>query len=130
MEKILFSLLPILLFSNFIFAQRDTDHWFAPYFDSSSTNYVHAIYLSTDSVVPFQVRVFNNNNQIGIVTISKGNPQVFNVPSSLIKANAVNDAAQVRTLGLYTNGDLPYFATLRIYSQFHGEIITSKGRAE
>lgn len=129
MKKILFSLIPILLFSNLIFAQRDTDHWFAPYFDSSSTNYVHAIYLSTDSVVPFQVRVYNNNNQIGTVTISKGSPQVFNIPAGLIKANLVNNAAQVRTLGLYTNGDLPYFATLRIYSQFHGEIITSKGRA-
>ncbi|MNU19462.1 hypothetical protein D3C71_76890 [compost metagenome] len=129
MKKILFSLIPILLFSNLIFAQRDTDHWFAPYFDSSSTNYVHAIYLSTDSVVPFQVRVYNNNNQIGTVTISKGSPQVFNVPAAMIKANSVSDAAQVKTLGLYTNGDFPYFATLRIYSQFHGEIITSKGRA-
>jgi len=129
MKKILFSLLPILLFSNLIFAQRDTDHWFAPYFDSSSTNYVHAIYLSTDSVVPFQVRVYNNNNQIGIVTISKGNPQVFNVPANLIKTSVVNNAATVKTLGLYTKGDLPYFATLRIFNAIHGEVITSKGKA-
>lgn len=129
MKKLLSFLLPIFLFSNFLYAQRDTDHWFAPYYDSSSTNYVHALYLSTDSVIPFQVRVYNNNIQIGTVTISKGSPQVFNVPTALIKANLVNNAAQVRTLGLYTNGNLPYFATLRIYSQFHGEVVTSKGRA-
>lgn len=129
MKKLLFFLLSIFLFSNFLYAQRDTDHWFAPYYDSSSTNYVHAIYISTDSVIPFQVRVYNNNIQIGIVTISKGSPQVFNVPTALIKANLINNAAQVRTLGLYTNGNLPYFATLRIYSPNHGEVVTSKGRA-
>lgn len=129
MKKLLSFLLPIFLFSNFLYAQRDTDHWFAPYYDSSSTNYIHALYLSTDSVIPFQVRVYNNNIQIGTVTISKGSPQVFNVPTALIKANLVNNAAQVRTLGLYTNGNLPYFATLRIYSPNHGEVLTSKGRA-
>lgn len=129
MKKLLFFLLPIFLFSNFLYAQRDTDHWFAPYYDSSSTNYVHALYLSTDSVTPFQVRIYNNNIQIGTVTISKGSPQVFNVPTALIKANLVNNAAQVRTLGLHTNGNLPYFATLRIYSPNHGEVVTSKGKA-
>jgi len=129
MKKLLFFLLPFFLFSNFIYAQRDTDHWFAPYYDSSSTNYVHALYLSTDSVTPFQVRVYNNNIQIGTVTISKGSPQVYSVPTALIKANLVNNAAQVRTLGLHTNGNLPYFATLRIYSSNHGEVVTSKGRA-
>ncbi|MDY0933062.1 gliding motility-associated C-terminal domain-containing protein [Chryseobacterium sp. CFBP8996] len=129
MKKLLFYFIPIFLFNSMLFAQRDTDHWFAPYFDSSATNYIHAIYLSTDSVTPFQVRVYNNNVQIGAVTISKGSPQVFNVPANLIKTSVVNNAATVRTLGLYTKGDLPYFATLRIYSQFHGEVITSKGKA-
>lgn len=129
MKKLLYYFIPIFLFQSMLFAQRDTDHWFAPYFDSSNTNYFHAIYLSTDSVTPFQVRIYNNNVQIGAVTISKGSPQVFNVPANLIKTSVVSNAATVRTLGLYTKGDLPYFATLRIYSQFHGEVITSKGRA-
>ena len=129
MKKILLYFLPVFLFSNILFAQRDTDHWFAPYFDSSGTVYVHAIYLSTDSVLPFQVRIYNNNIQIGTATISKGSPKVFNIPAPLIKASLVNDAAQVKTLGLHTNGDLPYFATLRIYNQVHGEIVTSKGKA-
>lgn len=129
MKKLLLYLFPLLFFSSTLFGQRDTDHWFAPYFDSSGTNYAHAIYLSTDAVTPFQVRIYNNSIQIGAVTISKGSPQVYNVPPNLIKANTVANAAVVRTQGLHTNGDLPYFATLRIYSQFHGEIVTSKGKA-
>ena len=103
-KNLLFFLLFVLGF-NTIKAQFDTEHWFAPYFDSSSSSYVHGLYLSTDSTTPFQVRINNNNTVIGTVTISKGSPQVFTIPTALIRTNATADAAQVKTMGLYVVGD-------------------------
>ncbi|MDH6251219.1 gliding motility-associated-like protein [Chryseobacterium sp. H1D6B] len=132
MKKLLLTLVLVFLTINTLFAQRDTDHWFAPYFDSSSTsdtNYAHALYFSTDSVTPFQVKIYSNNNQIGTVTISKGAPQSFTLNPQFIRTAASSNAAVPINLGVYTKGDKPYFASLRIYNISHGEIITSKGKA-
>ncbi|MEY8761145.1 gliding motility-associated C-terminal domain-containing protein [Chryseobacterium tongliaoense] len=130
MKRFLLSLVLVFLTINTLFAQRDTEHWIAPYFDSSLfSNYTHALYLSTDSVTPFEVKVYNNNGVIGTVTISKGNPQTFAVNADFINTQTTADAATVKTLGLYTKGDKPYYVSLRIYSGSHGEIVTSKGKA-
>lgn len=111
------------------FAQRDTEHWIAPYYASVLT-YVHGLYLSTDSVTPFNVQIFNNNTQIGTVTISKGNPQVFVVPRNLIMGENPNfDAFKVTTKGLYLKGSKPFYCTLRASHSNHAEIVTSKGKA-
>jgi gliding motility-associated-like protein len=129
MKRFLLSFVLVLLSINTLFAQRDTDHWIAPYYDSSFTTYVHALYFSTDSTTPFEVKIYNNNAVIGTVTISKGSSQTFSVPTALIRANVATDAATIKNLGLYTKGDKPYYVSLRVYSSAHGEIITSKGKA-
>ncbi|MBK1898215.1 T9SS type B sorting domain-containing protein [Chryseobacterium paridis] len=129
MKKFLLSLFLILITTNTVFAQRDTDHWFAPYFDSSSTDYKHALYFSTDSVTPFDVKIYSNNTVIGTVTISKNNPQSFTLNASFIKTTSSSSALVPTNLGVYTKGDKPYFTSLRIFNSSHGEIITSKGKA-
>lgn len=130
MKKFLLSLVLIVLTINTLFAQRDTDHWFAPYFNSSTgSTYTHGIYLSTDSVTPFPVTIYNNNTVIGTVTISKGAPQMFPLPSQYITTNSDSQAATPTNMGVYTKGTKPYFASLRIYYSVHGEIVTSKGKA-
>ncbi|ASK30849.1 gliding motility protein [Chryseobacterium sp. T16E-39] len=132
MKKYLLSLFFILFTINLLFAQRDTDHWFAPYFDSSSTsatNYAHGLYFSTDSVTPFEVKIYSNNAVIGTVTISKNNPQSFTLGAQYIRTTSSSSAAVPTNLGVYTKGEKPYFASLRIYNISHGEIITSKGKA-
>lgn len=131
MKKFLLNLLLFLFLitANTLFAQRDTDHWFAPYFDSSSTTYVHALYFSTDSATPFDIKIYSNNIVIGTVSISKNNPQSFTVNPQYIKTTNTSSAATPTNLGLYTKGDKPYFASLRIYNSSHGEIVTSKGKA-
>ncbi len=128
MKRFLLSFVLLLLSFNTVFAQRDTDHWIAPYY-ASTTGYTNALYLSTDSTTPFDVKIYNNNNLIQTVTISKGNPQSYTVAAGLVSATATTDALQVITKGLYLKGDKPFYCTLRSAQISHGEIITSKGKA-
>ncbi|MFY1048353.1 T9SS type B sorting domain-containing protein [Chryseobacterium sp. GP-SGM7] len=129
MKKLLLIFLLIFINSNLLFAQRDTEHWFAPYYDSSSSSYIHTLYFSTDSTTPFPVTIYNNNVVIGTVTISKSAPQPFTVPTNFIRTNSAGMSSSVINLGLYTKAERPYFASLRAAVSAHGEIITSKGKA-
>ncbi|ASK30848.1 hypothetical protein CEY12_12320 [Chryseobacterium sp. T16E-39] len=128
MKKIIFSFLLVFFIINTLFAQRDTDHWIAPYY-STIEGYNNALYLSTDSVNPFEVKVYNNNSVIGTVIISKGNPQTYTLNNSLIVASNPNDGFKVINKGLYLKADKRFYCSLRMAQSAHGEIITSKGKA-
>lgn len=129
MKKLLLFFLFFILGSNLTFAQRDTDHWIAPFYESTS----HAgrmLYLSTDSVQPFDVTIYSNNIARGTVTISKGSPQTFTVSQAFISASSPSEAFAVINKGLYLKGEKPFYCTLRIASSTtHAEIVTSKGKA-
>ncbi|MEC3874506.1 T9SS type B sorting domain-containing protein [Chryseobacterium salviniae] len=129
MKKILFTFFLLFIGTNITFAQKDTEHWFAPYFDTSNSNYSHALYFSTDSLTPFEVKIYNNNAVIGTITISKGAPQIFNLNTDFIRTANLSSAGVPKNMGIYTKGDRPYFVSLRIARITHGEIITSKGKA-
>lgn len=128
MKKFLVILLLTILGIN-VSAQRDTEHWIAPFYES--TAYVgRSLYLSTDSTTPFVVTIYSNNIALGTVTISKNNPQIFPVPQTNIAASNAGDAFTVINKGLYLNGTKPFYCTLRIASNTtHAEIVTSKGKA-
>ncbi|NML58675.1 T9SS type B sorting domain-containing protein [Chryseobacterium cheonjiense] len=129
MKKILLSFLLLLFGMTTTLAQRDTDHWFAPYFDKTGSSYKHALYFSTDSATPFEVKIYNHVGIIGTITISKGSPQIFNLnPNSIKVVNTANAGVPIN-LGIYTKGDKPYYVSLRVATNAHGEIITSKGKA-
>ena len=128
MKRFLLSLTFIFLSFTSLFAQRDTEHWIAPYY-SSTTGYTNRLYLSTDSVTPFTVTVYSNNASIGTVTISKGAPMTFDVPVNVISSNLPADAFNVINKGLYLQGSKPFYCSLRMAQSVHGEIITSKGKA-
>ncbi|WP_347216831.1 gliding motility-associated C-terminal domain-containing protein [Chryseobacterium sp.] len=128
MKRFLLSFVLIFFTINTLFAQRDTEHWIAPYY-ATVDGYENKIYLSTDSTTPFPVQIFSANLLIGTVTIAKGAPETFDVDASLISANGTTDAFVVGTKGLYLKAEKPFYCSLRLAQSVHGEIITSKGKA-
>lgn len=128
MKRFLLSLVLIFFTINTLFAQRDTEHWIAPYYDSYG-GYANMVYLSTDSATPFDVTIYNNGNIITTVTISKGSPQTYKVANNLISTGTTTDAFVIGNKGLYLKGAKPFYCSLRLAQDIHGEVITSKGKA-
>lgn len=133
MKRFLLSLVLTFLTINTLFAQRDTEHWIAPYYSvltpTDYNKYTNKVYLSTDSTTPFEVQMFSANTLISTVTIAKGAPKTLDVEESLITANGATDAFVVGTKGLYLKAEKPFYCSLRLAQDAHGEIITSKGKA-
>ncbi|MEN4758769.1 gliding motility-associated C-terminal domain-containing protein [Chryseobacterium sp. C39-AII1] len=146
MKRFLLSLVLVFLTTKTLFAQRDTDHWFAPMAANPSAliSFYQGLYFSTDSVTPFDVNIYTNNASgnsviIGTVTIKKGDPQVFNFPATPAIPGVTMGTTMVTSAsgelftkvnkGIYTHGEKPYFVNYRFSVSSHGEILTSKGKA-
>jgi len=127
MKKLLSFFLIFYIFS-ISFAQLDREHWFAPMVDrTGNPNPYQKLYLSTNRTTPFPVTIYNNNVVIGTVTISKNNPQKFDVLRNYIITTLQTDLFTPTTKGLYVKADFPFYANLRFSVLNHAEIITSKG---
>ncbi len=129
MKKFL-SFIVIFCFFSISFAQLDREHWFAPMVDRTvSTSPYQKVYLSTNRTTPFPVSIYNNNILIGTVTISKNNPQKFDILRDYIITKDQTDLFTPTTKGLYLKAEFPFYANLRFSVYNHAEIITSKGTA-
>lgn len=147
MKRFLLSLILIFLTGHSLFAQRDTEHWFAPVAATPGVffSFYQGLYFSTDSVDPFDVTIYSNDNSgnqvvIGIVQgLKKGTPKVFDftsptpIPGVDLATRMVTtqstDKFTAVNKGIYTKASKPYFVNYRFSVSSHGEILTSKGKA-
>ncbi|KFF01797.1 T9SS type B sorting domain-containing protein [Chryseobacterium luteum] len=131
MKRFLLSLVLFLLSVNTLFAQRDTEHWFAPMAakPSALNSPKQALYFSTDSVTPFPVEIYSNGALLGTVTIMKGDPKVFNITTATMITSTPAEMFTPIGKGIYTKGLKPYYVNFRFSVTSHGEILTSKGKA-
>ncbi|MNK61763.1 hypothetical protein D3C87_809290 [compost metagenome] len=140
MKKILL-LLILFIFSANLSAQLDREHWFAPMVDRTGNgNTFQRVYFSTNETTPFNIDIYSNDATdksvlIGTVTISKNNPQYFQIPVrnmiivSPTFSNPTLDLFKPVNKGIYVNGEKPFYASLRFSVVNHAEILTSKGGA-
>ncbi|KPE49521.1 gliding motility-associated C-terminal domain-containing protein [Chryseobacterium indologenes] len=135
MKKFLLSLVLVFLTANMVFAQRDTEHWFAPMAARSSalSSPKQALYLSTDSTTPFDVEIYSRNatgyQLLATRTISKGDPKTYDVATAVMTTSNSTELFKSVNKGLYVKGTKPFFANYRFSVTSHGEILTSKGKA-
>jgi gliding motility-associated-like protein len=131
MKRFLLSLVLVFFTINTLFAQRDTEHWFAPMAANASalSSPQQALYFSTDSLTPFPVEIYSNGVLLGTVTITKGDPKVFPIPTTNMITSTSSEKFTSVGKGLYTKGAKPYFVNFRFSVSSHGEILTSKGKA-
>ncbi|WP_326981157.1 gliding motility-associated C-terminal domain-containing protein [Chryseobacterium sp. MYb264] len=146
MKRFFLSLLLVFFTCNLLFSQRDTDHWFAPMAATTTaySSFYQGLYFSTDSTTPFDVTIYTNDSNgnsvpIGTVNIKKGDPKVFEFPTTPAIPNVNMTTVMVTTgsadkftkvnKGIYTHGEKPYFVNYRFGVTNHGEILTSKGKA-
>ncbi|NIF07901.1 gliding motility-associated C-terminal domain-containing protein [Chryseobacterium sp. Tr-659] len=87
------------------------------------------VYLSTNEIVPFSVQIYNNNNVISTVQISKGNPTQVLIPNNMMIASTLSNLFTPTSMGLYVKGGKKFFASYRFTVSDQAEFVTSKGAA-
>ncbi|WP_431610505.1 T9SS type B sorting domain-containing protein [Chryseobacterium sp. 'Rf worker isolate 10'] len=128
MKKLLLAFCTFLCL--FVNAQLDSEHWIAPMSASSLLGTPKGyLYLSTNETNPFSVQVFNNNNVISTVQVSKGNPVQVTIPNNMMISSAPSGLFTSTSMGLYVKGSKKFFASYRFTVQDQAEFITSKGLA-
>lgn len=133
-SKMRLNIIITLIFTNFLFGQLSKKHWLPPLHarDATSVN-DHYLYLSTPEETPFTVKVTTGNGtqiQGSPFTISKGNPQTISIgntqPSNMF-LSASNVNVVTSNYGLIAEGSKDFYATFKVRSQYHAEILVSKG---
>jgi len=124
----------ILLAANLVNAQLSKKHWIPPL--HSREDYIvgdHYVYLSTPEPTPFQV-VITNGAGIPIpgspFTVSQGNPVRVTIgyqQPSVAFLSQLNLSTVQSDKGLILEGSKEFYASFRMRSQNHAEILVSKG---
>ncbi|MGL6037449.1 MAG: T9SS type B sorting domain-containing protein [Soonwooa sp.] len=129
MKRFLSAFILLFFFTQFS-AQFDKEHWFAPMFDRTRIGTNHqSLYLSTNEINSFEVEIYNNNQLIAKVPISKGSPAKYDLLRDKIIATDKTHLFKPTSKGLYLKAPKAFYANLRFSVQNHAEMQTSKGSA-
>ena len=125
----------LIIISNVCYSQLSNKHWLPPLHARDGETYVadQYLYLSTPEVTPFQVIVTRGNGMPiagSPFTISQGNPQTILIANSqpsimMLSQSDVNSVKSDK--GLILEGTGEFYASFRLRSQNHAEILVSKG---
>ena len=131
-QKILYIL---LLLSNVCYSQLSNKHWIPPLHcrDGSAVS-DHYLYLSTQETTPFQVTVTDGaGNPVGSspYTLSAGTPVTISLglgqnTKMFVDQQYVNIVLSDR--GIILEGTKDFYASFRVRSQNHAEMLVSKGK--
>ena len=123
----------IMLLSSNVFSQLSRKHWIPP-LHARTNNLVedHYLYLSTPVTTPFQVTVTQGDGTPfpgSPFTISNANPVTIFIggaqPSPMfVNSNELNEPT---VKGLILEGTRDFYASFRVRSTNHAEILVSKG---
>jgi gliding motility-associated-like protein len=117
-----------------VFAQLSNRHWIPP-LHARQANLVedHYLYLSTPIETPFEITVTTGDGipiQGSPFVISRGNPISVIIgetqPSSMFVN--INEVGIPTSKGLILQGTKDFYASFRVRSQNHAEILVSKGK--
>lgn len=115
-------------------AQLDLEHWFPPLYKSGPNTFDNNIrdmylYLSTEKTTPFIVKIFNNNQVIGTVTLSKSSPVKYEIQNmdSMLSTSPLN-TMKPSNMGLHVTGEKSFYASLRINGS-SSDVMASKGKS-
>lgn len=87
------------------------------------------LYLSTDKLQPFKVKLYNNNQLVNEFTLSRDSPIDYVIPDdSKIRATAVSNTMKPTTMGFHLAGEQSFYASVRMYGLPISEMIASKGK--
>ena len=132
LKRIIYSL---FILSNFCFSQLSNKHWIPPLHCRDASSVAdHYLYLSTQETTPFQVNITDGaGNPIGTspYTISAANPVTVNIgfgqnTKMFVGIEDVNIV--LNDSGIILEGAKDFYASFRVRSTNHAEMLVSKGR--
>ena len=128
MKKI-FLIIIFLFIQNHLKAQLDLEHWFPPVYKTGGDISNAVVSLSTDKISPFKVFIYNADQVIGTVVLSKNNPVEYNLANNIgaVYADNIADTMTNLNAGLHLVGENSFYAHLKFYGT-NTEIISSKGK--
>lgn len=125
----------LILFLNFGYSQLSNKHWLPPLHCRDASSVAdHYLYLSTQETTPFQVTVTDGaGNPFGAspYTISASTPVTIEIgfgqnSKMFVGQESVNIV--LSDSGIILEGPKDFYASFRVRSQNHAEMLVSKGR--
>lgn len=125
----------LILFINTGFGQLSNKHWIPPLHCRDAASVAdHYLYLSTQEITPFQVRVTDGaGNPIGSspYTISAANPVTIDLgfgQGTKMFVGVENVNIVLSDSGIILEGTKDFYTSFRVRAQNHAEMLVSKGR--
>ena len=125
----------LILFSTLCYSQLSNKHWIPPLHCRDASSVAdHYLYISTQEVNPFEITITDGaGNLIGTnpYTISASTPLTVDLgfgQNTKMFVGQENVNIVLNNRGVIIEGTKDFYASFRVRSQNHAEMLVSKGR--